>query len=229
MEGQLAPALHRVRDAGKIEHKNQLPELLSLTALTYTLGRHEPENPGPHFARRLKRDLLSGAMTPEQWSSIRQTELRAGVPERLMPDFNEAKRLARSGRWEPPQPRTAHREIFPQSVVWIEEILSARRWSLWRADPAKTGFICSDCPLSSLKGEPGQPGLHLAPLGDSDAMLTFPLSAHLALASLEGLTQGNHVATDLIVGDINTRTKLASTGLLYLTVKGVLAASRGQG
>jgi hypothetical protein len=46
-------------------------------------------------------------------------------------------------------------------------------------------------------------------------MLTFPLSAHLALVSLEGLTQGNHVATDLIVGDINTRTKLASTGLLY--------------
>jgi hypothetical protein len=98
VEGQLAPALHRVRDAGKIEHKNQLPELLSLIALIHARSPRTRESLDLMIARRLKRDLLSGAMTPEQWSNIRQTELRAGVPERLMPDFNEAKRLAASNR-----------------------------------------------------------------------------------------------------------------------------------
>jgi hypothetical protein len=211
VEGRLAPELNKVRAEGRICSKSQVPGLLSLVALIHARGPRIHEGVDNLLSRTVTRDLLVRTIDPARWSAIREAELQVGTPERLIPAYDEALRLAEAGRWTFPPPKSAHRELLAVSWETVEQALLARRWSLWRAPEGSGGFICSDCPLSSLV----ESGFYLAPLNDPNVLITCPISKNLALVSLPGLKQANHEASELVVADVNPRTKLASCGMLY--------------
>jgi hypothetical protein len=221
IESAAAVALKTVTSQRRVASRKQLPELLAFVALLFARGPRVREQMGRRAAAQARTDLASGKMTEQRWNAIRQAEISAGAPERLLPSYADARRMSQAGRWEPPFPRTFHREFLPVLYEALTDKLLRRPWLLMRCDASEHGgFICSDTPLSTL--EEGLLGLSLAPLDDPDVLVTCPLSRELALVSLTGMKGGNYEATPLIVADINTRTQLASMGTLYSATKAFL-------
>ena len=215
-ENELAPKIRAAVAANKITDREQVGAALSLAAMIQARNRRGRYTISRGLAESLTEYLAAGKIPREKWDAIRGAEMRAGVDPRALPEDDEARRLIAAGEWAPSAPQILQVGLIFEGAAVYEEHLANRRWELMHTDPAGGGFITSDSPLMwGSVADAIRDRYISATLDDPYIEITFPLSKSLALVSYPGARESNFSATPEVVAHINSRTHLASTGLLF--------------
>lgn len=211
VENSIAPVLRQVIARGTLASPAQLGTLLSLASLVHARGRKGRAQIAAGLSASLRTKLLEGEVDAARWDQLIASEIRFGTNPSELPSYDEARQLADSNDWEAPAARILQVGLISKAQEWLFDGLVDRRWELMRTDPDDCGgFITSDSPL--VWGQPSDPR---ASLDDPDIEVTFPVSKSLALVSYPTARRATLTATPHVVAHVNTRTHLASAGLLF--------------
>lgn len=112
---------------------------------------------------------------------------------------------------------TMHEALLP--------LLIARKWMLYRADPAVGHFITCDSPVSLTWKKPEKaPPLYSSPgFGMLDTEIVFPLTKGLVLVGNFDGVSGYQVAQDLLIAIVNARIATQSRRQIYSPKRHFLA------
>lgn len=213
LETDFASVLARVIASGRFENPADLGAILSLAALLHARGRRVRWLLSESISMSLAKKLETGSVTREQYEQLVASEARAGVPTDAFPSFNELDEAIQAG-WKPKAP-----EVLKVGLIWevhryfVNQLLS-RIWSIGRAEPGSSGFICSDTPLVWGQREPSDPLAVIERVDDPHVPITFPLNTELALITRED-RHGTYNAERRVVAWVNSRTLFNSMGSVY--------------
>ena len=215
-EKKIAPTVQTVAKEGRVSHKKQVGDILSLAALFAVRNRRGRFQLSMALAKSLAEALASGTIDPEKWEQIRKSEIRFGTAPADLPSYLDAIHAARNG-WIPPAPKILVVGMIPEMQEAVMKQLTRRAWELMTTDSnLNGGFICSDSPLVWGALDRITSGDAEQSLMDADVEITFPVTRNVALVSYPGARNGNLTAVDEIVGHINMRTLPLSTGLISI-------------
>lgn len=212
-EGEVAPFTREV-GAGRVEHKRQVGEALSLAAAIAIRDRRGRRMIQDNARGTIASKLRSGEVMHEQWESLRASELRHGATPDEVPDYDDARDRLLKGEWFPRGPVAPTIAIIPELQESLMETLHQRHWELHVTDSTTNGgFITSDSPVAfgQLEALSGSHYVFRNPFEE----ITFPVSRNAALVSYPGARDGSCEATDAIVAHVNTRTMYHSDRLIF--------------
>lgn len=214
-ETKMAPTIRAVAADGRVTHKKQVGDILSLAALFAVRNRRGRFQLSVALAASLGKALASGSIEPAKWEKIRNSEMRFGTAPADLPSYLDAMHAARNG-WLPPAPTILVIGMIPEMQEVVMKQLVSRHWELMITDSTVNGgFICSDSPLVWGSLPKVVEGDSTQSLMDDEIEITLPVTRNAALISYPGARDGNLTATDEIVAHINMRTLQVSTGLIF--------------
>jgi hypothetical protein len=213
-EGVVAPHVQQVA-TGTVRDKRDVGETLALAALLAVRSRAGRRQMEGTLAVGLGLRLRRGEVTRKQWEQLRSSELRNGVPEEELPDFEQARDRLLRGEWLPRAPTVLVAGLIPEMQERFMQMLLHRHWELHVTDSLKNGgFITSDSPLVWGDLEELVAGRRQA-LDEHDLEITFPVGRNAALVSYPEARDATCDATDDVVAGINMRTLQLSDGLVF--------------
>lgn len=212
-EGEVAPFIREI-GSGRVEHKRTVGEALSLAAVIVVRNRRGRRIIQDNARATIAKKLRSGEIAPDQWESLRASELRHGATPDEVPDYGDARDRLLKGEWFPRGPIAPAIGIIPELQEWLMKTLHQQHWELHITDSTTNGgFITSDSPvaLGQLEALSGRDYVFRNPFEE----ITFPVSRNAALVSYPGARDSSCEATDAIVAHVNTRTMYYSDRLIF--------------
>jgi hypothetical protein len=215
LESETIPILQKVVRQKRFESPADLGTVLSFVSLTHLRGKRAIDSATETSRRTMRKKLREGEVTKEQWNSLRDYEIRAGVDPNLIPHFEEAQRRVIEKNWLPKGPEWIKPALAGLTQYEFAQMLVSNRiWSLAIADTRNGGFVTSDTPLQWGNRMPWEFVYSAQQITDPGTVLTFPLSWEVALITRED-KHGSYKAVDEVVAWVNTRTLFGSMGLTY--------------
>jgi len=181
-ESDLAPVLEKVCATRTMSDTEDRAWLLNLVAMTALRNPRHRENfrTAREQTARIMMDMVTA--TPERFASQLKGAQEAGyIDDTGDVDYETMRKFVNEGQFKVDVHPMDHSRT---ELVNYEKILPyffARRWTLLKADPSKTGFVTSDHPFGLMWSD-GQPQGFFSPgLGHKNTVMYFPISNDLAL------------------------------------------------
>ena len=201
-EGELGPAIERVKVAGTIDDENDRALILNFMCLLSLRNPQQREIARSFQERVAKQTMKLVLATPERWESQMRKARAAGDITKNEATYEQMKRFVDEGRYSLHTSTNHHLKREVSSFDKLLPCFFARRWTVLNAPPMSGGFVTSDHPVCLLWSRPTPthrpPGHAL-----EGTEVVFPLSPRLALIGVYEGGGGEVKVTDDQIAIVN--------------------------
>jgi len=215
-EGEAAAALDHVIAARSIRNLEDRGYLISLMALFAARNPRRRESTRKFQESVMKRMMDMATATPERWESQVQRAAADGFVNPATADYARMRAFVEADEYRIDLVNERHLELELKSWQTLTDLLSHRKWMLFRTPPGLAGFVSSDHPICIMWSDPARRGVgHPPGYGLMKTQVLFPISRELAMIGAFEIDDMECDADELTIAQINASTILYSTRQIY--------------
>jgi len=200
-EAELAPAIERVKAAGRFEHEEDRALILNFMCLLSM--RNPRQREAVHgFQERVMKQVMSLLIaTPQRWESHMKKATAAGYLIKNNVSYYEMKRFVEDDQYAILTPTNYHIKLEMHLFDKVLPLFFERRWTMLHASERSGGFVTSDHPVCLMWSSPQRQGKLPPGHGLKGTQVLFPLSPRFALlGGFDGIETVLNVSDEHVAG-----------------------------
>jgi hypothetical protein len=216
-ETEVSQALDRIKETRSIRNIEDRAYLLNLIALIGIKNPHHRESWRSAQEQLWKRVLDLATAIPERWASeIRRAKAAGEIPLDADEDYQQMREFVEADQYRIAVSTGHHLQMEMKAFEVVLPYLFHRKWVLFRAPTAATGFVTSDHPVCLMWSDPEQRGrFHPPGHGLQRTQLLFPISNELAVMGAFEADEEERHAPDWLIARFNATVTLYADRQIY--------------